>query len=68
MAIIWEVKSPKAMVKDPDGTSYMISKNTKIGRNGGYVVAIREGEVLVVETVDNEGVITKEVRILELKK
>lgn len=68
MAIIWEVKNPKAMVKDPDGATYMIGKNTKIGRNAGYVVAIREGEVVVVETVDNEGVVTKEVRILELKK
>lgn len=68
MAIIWEVKNPKAMIKDPDGTTFMIGKGTKIGRNGGHVIAIREGEVLVVETIDNEGVITKEVRILELKK
>jgi type IV pilus assembly protein PilP len=46
----------------------MIGKNTKIGRNAGYVAAIREGEVVVVETVDTEGVVTKEVKILELKK
>lgn len=68
MAIIWEVRSPKAMIKDPEGTTYMIGKNTKIGRNGGYVVAIREGEVVIVETIDTEGVVTKEVKILELKK
>jgi type IV pilus assembly protein PilP len=68
LAIIWEVRNPKAMIKDPDGITYMIGKNTKIGRNAGYVAAIREGEVVVVETVDTEGVITKEVKILELKK
>ncbi|MGZ3743798.1 MAG: pilus assembly protein PilP [Pseudobdellovibrionaceae bacterium] len=68
VAIIWEVRLPKAMVKDPDGKTFMISKNTKIGRNGGQVVAIREGEVVVVEAIENEGVQTKEVKILELKK
>lgn len=68
VAIIWEVRQPKAMVKDPDGRMFMIGKNSKIGRNSGRVVAIREGEVLVVEETDNEGVIAKEVKILELKK
>ncbi len=68
VAVMWGVRSPKAMVKDPDGKMYMIGKNTKIGRNNGQVVAIREGEVVVVETIENDGVQTKEVRILELKK
>lgn len=68
VAIMWEVRHPKAMVKDPDGKLYMITKNTVIGRNSGYVAAIREGEVVVVESIDNEGVQTKEVKILELKK
>jgi type IV pilus assembly protein PilP len=68
VAIMWEIRLPKAMVKDPDGKMYMVSKSTKIGRNSGQVVAIREGEVVVVESIDNEGVQTKEVKILELKK
>jgi len=68
VAIMWEVRQPKAMVKDPDGKMYMIGKSTKIGRNSGHVVTIREGEVVVVEQIENEGVQTKEVKILELKK
>jgi type IV pilus assembly protein PilP len=68
VAIMWEIRNPRAMVKDPDGKMFMIGKNTKIGRNSGQVVAIREGEVLVVEQIDNEGVLTREVKILELKK
>jgi type IV pilus assembly protein PilP len=68
VAIMWEIRLPKAMVKDPDGKMYMIGKSSTIGRNSGQVVAIREGEVVVVETVENEGVQTKEVKILELKK
>lgn len=68
VAIMWEVRNPRAMIKDPDGKLYMIGKATKIGRNSGQVVAIREGEVVVVETIENEGVVTKEVKVLELKK
>lgn len=68
VAILWEVRQPKALVQDPDGKTYMIGKRTRIGRNNGQVVAIREGEVVVVEEIDNEGVQTKEVKILELKK
>lgn len=68
VAIMWEVRQPKAMVRDPDGKLYMIGKKTKIGRNGGHVVTIREGEVVIVEAIDNEGVITNEVKVLELKK
>jgi len=68
VAIMWEVRHPKAMVKDPDGRMYMIGKSTKIGRNAGFVATIREGEVVVVESIENEGVLTKEVKILELKK
>jgi len=68
VAIMWEVRNPRAMVKDPDGKMYMIGKHTRIGRNNGQVVAIREGEVVVVEEIENEGVQTREVRVLELKK
>lgn len=68
VAIMWEIRQPKAMVKDPDGKMYMIGKSTRIGRNSGQVVAIREGEIVVVEEIENEGVQTKEVKILELKK
>ncbi|MBC7371388.1 MAG: pilus assembly protein PilP [Bdellovibrionaceae bacterium] len=68
VAVMWEVRNPRAMVKDPDGKIYMLQKTTKIGRNGGQVVAIREGEVVVVESIETEGVVTKEVKILELKK
>lgn len=68
VAIMWEVRNPRAMVRDPDGKLYMIARSTKIGRNSGEVVAIREGEVVVVENIENEGVQTREVKILELKK
>ncbi len=68
IGILWEVRTPRAMVIDPDGVIHTIFKNTKIGRNNGIVAAIREGEVVVIQTIDNEGTITKETKILELGK
>lgn len=68
VGILWDVKHPRAMVKDPDGAVYTIMKSSKIGRNDGVVTAIREGEIVIVETKHDEGKLTKETRVLELKK
>ncbi|MGZ3772465.1 MAG: pilus assembly protein PilP [Pseudobdellovibrionaceae bacterium] len=68
VGILWDVRVPRAMVRDPDGTLYTITKNSKIGRNEGFVAAIREGEVVVIETKYEEGQAVKDTRIMELKK
>lgn len=68
VGILWDVRSPRAMIRDPDGGLFTIVKNSKIGRNEGFVAAIREGEIVVVETIYQEGNATKESRVLELKK
>lgn len=68
IGILWDVNKPRAMVRDPDGRVYVIVKNTRIGRNEGYVAAIREGEVVVIETFYDEGNGTKQSAILSLKK
>lgn len=68
LGILWEVNKPRAMVKDPNGVVYVITKNTKIGKNEGYVAAIREGEVVVVETLYDEGAPSKQTVVLSIKK
>lgn len=68
VGILWDVRTPRAMVKDPDGAVYTVTKNSKIGRNEGFVAAIREGEVVVVETKYEEGNPVKEPKVMELKK
>lgn len=68
VGILWDVKTPRAMVRDPDGAVYTVVKNSKIGRNEGFVAAIREGEVVVVETKYEEGKPVKETRVMEFKK
>ncbi|QDK36844.1 pilus assembly protein PilP [Bdellovibrio sp. NC01] len=68
VGILWDVKTPRAMVRDPDGAVYTVTKNSKIGRNEGFVAAIREGEIVVVETKYEEGKPVKETRVMEFKK
>ena len=53
--IIWDVSRPKAMVLDPNGSTHIVGLNAKIGNNNGYVAVIREGEIVVVETTDDQG-------------
>lgn len=68
IAIIWEVEKPKAIVKDQIGKVYTIRKGTRIGRNNGHVALIREGEVIVVEPPSEDGQISGNTHVLELKK
>lgn len=68
VGILWDVRTPRAMIRDPDGAVFVVTKNSKIGRSEGFVAAIREGEVVVMETKYDEGKAFKEPRIMELKK
>jgi len=69
LAILWNNKVPRAVLKAQDGTLYTIFRKTKLGGNSGVVVDIREGEVIVVESFDDGfGNIIKEVRPLRLSK
>ena len=47
--VIWRTESPKASFIDPTGAAHIARKNERIGTNKGYIAAIREGEVVVIE-------------------
>lgn len=49
VGVLWDVNDPKAMVRTPSGKVYLLRRLTRIGINNGYVAAIREGEVVVIE-------------------
>lgn len=68
IGILWDVKTPRAMIRDPDGGVYTVTKSSRVGRNDGYISAIREGEVVVIETRYDEDKPIKESRIMEFKK
>lgn len=67
-AIIWDVSRPKAMIIDPDQKVHIVGPHTKIGRNNGYIAAIREGEIVVVETTEEEGNLLSSTKILRIVK
>lgn len=67
VAILWEVQSPRAILRTPEGSTHTIVKNTKVGKNFGRVVAIREGEIVIQEKIFNDGVPKYEIRTLGLK-
>ena len=68
VAILWQVRDPKVMIKDPDGKMHLMRKENKLGNNNGFIAEIREGEVVVVEPVTAEsGVRSATTKILTLR-
>ncbi len=55
VAVLWDVKNPRALVKTKGGNTYTIKRDSKIGRNGGVVAGIREGEVIILEVAEEDG-------------
>lgn len=58
LGIMWEVKSPRALLLDkgdPQQRIYTVYRNSKIGRNGGIVKAIEECEVTIHEYIEEAG-------------
>lgn len=68
VGILWDVKNPRAMVRTPKNDLFTVYKNTKIGRNDGMVMAIREGEIVVSEVRFEDGKTYKGTRIKEMKR
>lgn len=68
VGILWDVRTPRAMLKDPEGGVHTVVKNSKVGRNEGFVATIREGEVVVVETIYEDGKVFREPRVMALSK
>ena len=68
VGIIWDIRNPKAMFVDPTKKVHVLSKDDRIGRNNGYVAVIREGEVVVVETVNIRGQLAYNTRVLQLER
>lgn len=67
IGIIWDVGKPKALIEDPGGRSHIIVENTKLGQELGYVAAIREGEIIVVEqSMNPEGKKLFQTKVLKL--
>ncbi len=68
IGILWDVKEPKAMFVDPDKEVLVLGRDESIGNRNGYIAAIREGEVVVVEAVRKRGDIIYRTRVLRMER
>lgn len=66
VGIIWDVARPRAMFKDPDQKVHVVGPNAKLGNQNGYIAVIREGEVVVIETFEEDGKLYSAPRIVKL--
>ncbi len=66
--ILWNVSNPKAILKDPTGNIHVVTLNSKIGTRNGYVAAIREGEIVVVETIEQDGRLISTAQVVKIAK
>ena len=70
VGIIWEVANPRALILDqgdPERKVHIVNKRTKIGRNNGYVAAIREGEIVIIETFEEAGIVNQQPKVIKLQ-
>ncbi len=67
--ILWNVENPYAIIKTPDNQIKKVGLGDKMGKDNGYVAAIREKEVVVMESYEEaNGSIYTTPRILTLTK
>lgn len=68
VGVMWDVKDPKAMFMDPDDEVLVLGRDESIGNRNGYIAAIREGEVVVVEAIRKRGDIIYRTRVLRIER
>ena len=49
VGIIWDVKNPKALIKDLQGRVHVIKQRDRLGNKEGIVTLIKEGAITVTE-------------------
>lgn len=49
LAVMWDIKEPKAMIQDGNKTVHLVKKNQRIGNREGIITTINEGEIVVKE-------------------
>jgi len=50
LGVVWETNNRRALVSDPSGQAYIVSRGDAIGKNDGRVIDIEDNLVLVRET------------------
>ena len=68
IGIIWDVSHPRAMIMDPEKKVHILGPNAKVGNRNGYIAVIREGEIVVVETQEQEGKLVSTAHVVKISQ
>jgi len=68
VGILWDVRAPKAMFMDPEKEVMVLGRDESIGKRSGYIAAIREGEVVIVEAIRKRGDIIYKTKVLRIER
>lgn len=68
VAVLWDVREPKAMVSTPDGKVWTIRQKVRLGRAGAVVAAIRESEIVIVEPNPDGSYVNASTRVMSIKR
>lgn len=52
--LLWKTKIPVAVFQGPDGQEHRLKVKDYIGENFGYIAAIREKEVVIIQTIEED--------------
>lgn len=50
--LLWQTQVPIAVFEDPKGVEHRLTVKDYIGENFGYIAMIRENEVVVIQTIE----------------
>ena len=53
--LFWNTTKPKAFVVTPKGKTITVGIKDYIGENYGYIASIREKELVVIQTLEEQG-------------
>lgn len=68
VGIMWDIREPKAMFVDPERKVHIMGRDESIGRRNGYIAAIREGEVVVVESQKKQGELVYKTKVMKIRR
>ena len=68
VGIMWDIRNPRAMFLDPEQDVMILGRDESIGKRNGYIAAIREGEVVVVEAIRKKGDVIYKTKVLRIER
>ncbi len=65
--LIWKTRKSKAIFQGPDNKEYRLTIKDYIGENFGYIAAIREKEVVIIQTMEKNNIRYSTTKVVFLK-